>query len=50
MPRLSLVIMEGNAVDGRCIFDGDAVSLGLALFVTSALEFEAATDLDSPAT
>lgn len=46
----SVVIVEGTAIGGSCIFDGDTVSPGLALSVPSAPAFGATTDSISSAT
>lgn len=46
----SVVIVEGTAIGGSCIFDGDTVSPGLALSVPSAAAFGATTDSISSAT
>ena len=39
-----------NVVDGSCTFDGDTVSPGIALPVTSTPAFEATANWDSSAT
>lgn len=41
---LSVVIVVGTTIGGSCIFDGDTISTGLALSLTSAPAFEATTN------
>ena len=46
----SVVIEEGTTIDGCCTFDGDTVSPGIVLSVTSTPAFEATATSDSSAT